>query len=124
MTREEALKQIEALRTCMIVDDAEPYVVESLNMAVEALEQEPCEDCISRQAVLNEMEIRRANGDMITAGFIKGLPPVTPQQKMGQWIEHFDESGKWYECDQCHSDWGGPVNYCPNCGAKMEGSKR
>lgn len=50
---------------------------------------------------------------------IKKLPPVTPQPKMGRWIEHFDESGKWYECDQCHTDWGGSVNYCPNCGCKM-----
>ena len=40
MTREEAKKQIEAFRTCMIVDNAESYVVEALNMAVEALEQE------------------------------------------------------------------------------------
>ena len=37
----------------------------------------------------------------------------------GHWIEHLDESGKWYECNQCHTDWGGPVNYCPNCGVKM-----
>ena len=50
---------------------------------------------------------------------IAKLPPVTPQKKMGHWIEHFDESGKWYECDQCHTDWGGSFNYCPNCGAKM-----
>lgn len=42
-----------------------------------------------------------------------------PQPKRGCWIEHSDESGKWYECDQCHTDWGGPVNYCPECGAKM-----
>ncbi len=39
MTRAEAIKQIEAFRTCMIVDDAEPYVVEALNMAIKALEQ-------------------------------------------------------------------------------------
>ena len=51
---------------------------------------------------------------------IKGMPSVTPQQRAGMWIEHFDEIGKWYECDQCHTDWGGSVNYCPNCGAKME----
>ena len=41
------------------------------------------------------------------------------EPKTGYWIEHFDESGKWYECNQCHTDWGGPVNYCPNCGVKM-----
>lgn len=51
------------------------------------------------------------------------LPSVTPQQRTGRWIERFDEIGKWYECDQCHTDWGGPVNYCPNCGAKMEGKE-
>ena len=43
-----------------------------------------------------------------------------PQPKMGRWIEHVDEIGKWYECDQCHTDWGGTVNYCPNCGAIMK----
>ena len=51
---------------------------------------------------------------------VQKLPPVTPQPKTGRWIEHFDESGKWYECDQCHTDWGGPVNYCPNCGTRMQ----
>ena len=45
-----------------------------------------------------------------------------PQQKMGRWIKHFDESDEWYECDQCHTDWGGAVNYCPNCGADMGGN--
>ena len=52
------------------------------------------------------------------------LPSVNPHPKTGEWIEHFDEEGKWYECDQCHTDWGGPVNFCPNCGSKMsEGSE-
>ena len=45
------------------------------------------------------------------------------EPKTGEWIEHFDESGKWYECDQCHTDWGGAVNFCPNCGADMRGEK-
>lgn len=42
------------------------------------------------------------------------------KQKSGKWIEHFDESGKWYECNKCHTDWGGSFNYCPNCGRKMQ----
>ena len=85
---------------------------------------QPCDDCISRQAVLDINE--RYCGEM--PGYvnheiwkeIKVLQSVTPHQKMVRWIEHFDESGKWYECDQCHTDWGGYVNYCPNCGAKMQ----
>ena len=60
------------------------------------LKQEPCDDCISRQAVLDEMYRRKANGDAITAGFIRDLPPVTPQPKMGHWIpvsERLPEEG-------------------------------
>ena len=51
-----------------------------------------------------------------------GVPPEQ-EPKTGEWIEHFDESGKWYECDQCHTDWGGAVNFCPDCGADMRGEK-
>ena len=102
---------------------------EAYDVAIKALEQEPCEDCISRESVfaiagdscldLNSYEDTKEFCDEI-----KDLPPVTPQPKTGGWIEHFDESGKWYECDQCHTDWGGPVNYCPNCGCAMGVDKR
>ena len=51
MTREEAIKQVEVIRACMIVDDAEPSVVEALNMAVEALEQEPILDKIRAEII-------------------------------------------------------------------------
>ncbi len=50
------------------------------------------------------------------------IKALEQEPKTGEWIEHFDESGKWYECDQCHTDWGGAVNFCPNCGADMRGS--
>ena len=52
--------------------------------------------------------------------FDMAISELEQEPKTGHWIEHFDESGKWYECDQCHTDWGGSVNYCPNCGAKMQ----
>lgn len=82
------------------------------------------DDAISRQAVLDLAEWFDLNRQhFIVANLIdevENMPSVTPQPRAGQWIEHFDEIGKWYECDQCHTDWGGAVNYCPNCGAKME----
>lgn len=92
-----------------------------------------CGDAISRQAVLDAMYELCSTGetlkenpwrdnphiDAITDA-IENLPSSTPQQRTGEWIEHFDEIGKWYECDQCHTDWGGPVNYCPNCGCAMK----
>lgn len=87
--------------------------------------KEQSDDAISRQAVLKIIDGWYDNNrdtenieDLII--LITYMSSVTPQQRTGQWIEHFDESGKWYECDKCHTDWGGSVNYCPNCGAKME----
>ena len=95
-----------------------------VRLAINALEQEPCEDCVSRSAVLaiagdSCLDLNSYEDTREFCDEIKELLPVTPQPKMGRWIEHFDESGKWYECDQCHTDWGGSVNYCPNCGSKM-----
>lgn len=86
------------------------------------LKQKPCEDAVSRRAVyeiLNDAYFLKLDEGAALQESVRQLPSVTPQQKIGRWIEHFDESGKWYECDQCHTDWGGSVNYCPNCGAKM-----
>lgn len=100
-------------------------ISEAYKMAFKALEQQPCEDAISREAV-DELSKELVHTTRDKADFLcnfweglQKLPPVTPQPKTGRWIEHFDESGKWYECDQCHTDWGGSVNYCPNCGARM-----
>jgi len=56
---------------------------------------------------------------MYSINAIKHGKVLDQEPKTGEWIEHFDESGKWYECDQCHTDWGGAVNFCPNCGADM-----
>ena len=41
---------------------------------------EPCEDAISRQAVIDEMEKRHIEGDSITKGFVKNMPSVNPQE--------------------------------------------
>lgn len=139
MTNEEARNQIEAFRTCMIVDDAEPYVVEALNMAIEALEQESCEDAISRQAVLDyidEMpsELTADGRRMIRRRTLEEyisdtLPPVQPKQRVGMWIEEEDFFGDiGYKCSICNEVFttieyepnDSTMNYCPNCGAKMQ----
>ena len=39
----------------------------------------------------------------------------------GQWIMHDDEFGLTCECSVCHIETMGDGNYCPNCGAKMDG---
>ena len=103
---------------------------------LKALEQEPCEDCISRQAV-NKLvdELARAISDEkchIQRGRNYGrimhdileLPSVEPERKTGKWKHMVG----WWECNQCHAEYTGMptcmgkviYEYCPMCGAKME----
>lgn len=42
----------------------------------------------------------------------------------GRWIMHDDEFGLTCECSVCHIETMGDGNYCPNCGAKMDGGER
>lgn len=83
---------------------------------------QPCGDCISRQAVLDKMKERDEELSSICPRDIRELPPVTPQPKMGRWIINQDSTGRKYgECSECTMRQSvGPLNYCPNCGAKME----
>lgn len=90
------------------------------------LEQEPCEDAISRQAALNCLTatgLKQFDFVIDARSKIKSLPPVNPQEpKEGHWIGHF--------CSECGeeaiTEWnetGGELclsNYCPNCGARMK----
>ena len=93
--------------------------------------QEPCDDAISRQAVIDFIDREL---DFIKAK-INDLPSVT--QKSGKWIKiqsgdkDFPESIVCSKCgsENSHLDFNenaepiGKVfvtsNYCPNCGAKM-----
>lgn len=112
----------------------------AIDLAIKALEQQPCEDCIS----LNKLDdiITKAIDDSENQtecqtlrwvlDVMSELPSVTPNQKVGRWI-------KWYEilkcdgyvdhlphwkCSECEQEVSpysaGFINYCPNCGAKME----
>ena len=95
-----------------------------------ALEQEPCENCISRQAALDAIGNVSDYGDgMVWEALshaqrdVALLPPVTPQQRTGHWIEHEHNGIGHIECSECQS-WFLMAhllkhNYCPNCGAKM-----
>jgi len=98
--------------------------------AIKALEQQPCEDAISRQAVLEGLaSIAKAKAksdaqkSMMgrTMFFVERLPSVSTE-KTGRWIttRTFMHDGEYY-CNKCKCD--APNNekwdYCPNCGAKM-----
>lgn len=114
----------------------------------EYLEQQTCDDAISREDALQALcRAVHKNDDNIPcinqrvsclwnktkvqdyAEEILKLPSVTPQPKTGYWIEKDGYDGDtYYDCSECGESWatieGTPwdngMNYCPNCGAKME----
>lgn len=95
-------------------------------------EQEPCDDAVSRQAVLDtEYQIKEINGiEYVMLSEvqmkIRKMPSVRPQEpKTGEWIalESRFELGDRLKCSECGQVFvvGDYVSrkYCPNCGAKM-----
>lgn len=58
----------------------------------------------------------------------EGFTRSFEERKTGHWIMHIDDlfpADSTQECSECH-EWqficlGNDDNYCPNCGAKMEG---
>lgn len=149
MTREEAIQ----LLTQYIDYDAEKpdyyKMEEACKVAIKALEQGACEDAISRQAVLDNLnrliEVERLQGtdemgygrervsayecmiDAVESEYL--YPSIQQKPKTGRWIP--DDTiceDTLYRCSNCdnvyYSDYGDVkdmgYNYCPNCGAKME----
>lgn len=126
MTNEEAINVLEDYDINFERHTAEA-IAEAHEMAIKALEEQPCEDCISRK-LMHDMgatciAARNKDGDLVALGALDILPSATPQQKTGHWIW----CASSHKCSNC----GGYVcfshkkllKYCPNCGAKMEEAK-
>ena len=94
------------------------------------LEAQPCEDCISRQDAIDFIIDNYGVGfTSLTNGIRDYLPSVTPQRPKGKWIEVFVETPndpysygfKSHKCSKCECRPLQISNYCPNCGAEMNG---
>ena len=96
---------------------------------------EPCNDVISRQAVLELIEnsyydLAYCSETIALQEDIKSLPPVTPtrpkgedDRPKGEWKD-CGEIEPWYRCSECKEKvWGAHKNFCPNCGADMRGEE-
>ena len=85
MTREVAIRNLEMIRIAFVnpvTKEQRKLIDDTVDMAISALSENKG-DLISRQAVLDEMDKRHAEGDCITKGFIKALPSV---ENKGEWI--------------------------------------
>ena len=97
------------------------------------LEQEPCEDCIRREAVdtlVDELAgaisderccLPRGRSTATIMQDILDLPSVTPKQRVGHWIFPNPSTKMICECSLCGGNGRafGKDNYCPTCGARM-----
>ena len=129
MTREDAIKVLNMVEAHGLADEAK-------RIAIEALEQQPCEDAISRQAVKEQMIKYGFHApDMTVTEFVEDLPSVSTE-KIGHWIMPVQDDGMsdpiYYQvrCSECGFDldpqtWHqelhqyGADKYCPKCGCRM-----
>lgn len=125
MTREEAIEELQAIKS--VYENKElgelrlmRSEVQALNMAMQALSQEPCEDAISRDAVLKIIDKWYENKsdieDLII--LITYMSSVTQKSKTGH--REYNDIYDNYLCGNCKTVVMDYDNYCPNCGAKME----
>lgn len=128
MTIEEHIENLKAIASDMPSDKCADWI-ESLMAGVKALEQEPCEDVVSRQAVIDTLtKTSGIRGDALKV--LYDLPTVTPQPKMGRWI--MSDDGLYRPiCNNCGAHpWKGYIptveeatesfKYCPHCGCAMQ----
>ena len=58
---------------------------------------------------------------------IESLPSVTPKPRTGEWMKSYADHEAFgirpffRFCSECNEATVHPYNYCPNCGAKMNG---
>ena len=99
---------------------------------IKALEQQPSEDAISREALTQKLNAwdSKAHGIPNYAWkVIRELPSVTPERPKGKWIDirviksfHYDGEPR-VGCSRCGNEEEWSSNYCPNCGADMSGGE-
>lgn len=131
MTREEAIARIQEHMIAHKMKEPRAILIsKALDMAVNALKQEPCEDAISRKAVLDiwhtsYSDNREENDEIQYKKIAFELPSVTPIREHGEWIKVTNGRGG-HECSQCGhyapSYQNGAEHlsdFCPKCGADM-----
>ena len=89
--------------------------------------KEPCEDAISRDAVLKRIaQFSTEEGSSVRVqplySDVYNMSSVTPSRRKGHWIKHPNGIYAHLVCDKCLSNapYDIKTNYCPNCGAEME----
>lgn len=123
-TLNEHLEHWKRLLSEKICDQSEgEKTIDALQNSIKALEQEPCADMVSRDAMWEVLQrLYGTEGELVEE--LMSLPPVLPMPKIGKWIYNKEEDS--YRCSlctfPCHKDNLGaiPTKYCAGCGANMQ----
>lgn len=129
MTREEVVNSMSLQDAIQVLKDTNCYGTMDIAKTVilKALEQEPCDDAISREDALMALtgEYTDSPIELLPKAIkrINALPPVKPAEKVGQWIDiqYFKADDTYYrpKCPFCSIEPKEYSNYCPNCGRRM-----
>jgi len=123
-------EKIMKLQTYKMFEGEDTVYVERENV-LGLLEQEPCEDAVSRTKVLEALNSINGTAELDRAfELIEKLPPVMPIHKKGKWITktHGYPPEPTTVCSECGFDRDyyiqtrgfDKIKICPNCGAEME----
>ena len=139
MTVQDAVRVLKETNCYGTMDIAKSVIIKALEPQPEERTEERTEthacDCISRQAVIDSLHSKFADGfnsdkwwnSTAVLNAISELPSATPQlktepqQKTGHWIEHKHGAIEHIECSEC-GIWFLKADlprksYCPNCGS-------
>ena len=127
------------------------HITKALYKAIELVEAQPCEDCVSREEVIEALRTwiqygHLPNGDYVPLDYLSNpeeyvdfvrfedaetcineMPSVTPSRPKGKWIHWTDDYKDYVTCSCCEYGGEGEVllsdktPFCPICGADMRG---
>ena len=146
MTNAEAIKMLKSKMDGHT--DTSYEWAETVRMAIKALEQQTCEDAVSRNLItqtLNKMDRYVAEElmlcdtdkkfpknevfivDDVYEQIVEQLPSVQPERRVGHWIQTQEKDDAepciLWECSCCHKEFRSVVhkvsNYCPQCGCRI-----
>ena len=122
MTKEEAIKLLQATRMMLLGKDNQPIsdLYDALEMAISALEQDPriTLDDFKRFATENNYAL------LTTELYSKAITALEQQpSRKGRWIDREEYDADRWKCSECGRTEQYQENFCPNCGARMEGSE-
>lgn len=135
MTREDAIENLRRLQNLLF---NAPYIdtstiITTCNTAIQALEQEPCEDAISREWLKTAIHnfyygLKHTPTEEDIQAYIDAAPSVSTE-KTGHWI--YDKTIENWRCSKCNETpktmgYVGTADFmaehfkfCDHCGARM-----